>query len=102
MPGTEWMEATLYPNEVSQNYFSRSRWGKDGRVEDDPITQAEKTELYRGNAYLLLIGEVWYSDVFKIHHWTKFCEISNSEVDPAIAKQCVAFGAIDANQTNKP
>jgi hypothetical protein len=97
LPGTAWGEATLYPNEVSQNSFSRSRWGKNGTVEDDPITQTEKTELDRGNAYVLLLGEVWYSDVFGVRHWTKFCEIS-SQLDLAIAKTCLAFGAVDPNQ----
>ena len=98
LPGTAWREATLYPNEVSQNYFSRSRWGKNGIVEDDPITQDEKTALDNGNAYVLLMGEVWYSDVFGIRHWTKFCEMSSPQLDLSVAKKCVVFGAVDANQ----
>ncbi len=100
IPGTAWSEATLYPGEVSQNSFSRSRWGKNGIVEDDPITQAEKTELDNGTAYVLLLGEVWYSDVFGVRHWTKFCEMSNLQLDPSVGKKCVAFGAVDANQAN--
>jgi hypothetical protein len=97
LPGTAWGEATLYPNEVSQNSFSRSRWGKNGTLEDDPITPTEKTELDNGNAYLLLLGEIWYSDVFGVRHWTKFCEIT-SQLDLAVAKKCLAFGAVDASQ----
>jgi hypothetical protein len=92
LPGTAWGEATIYPNEVSQQYFSRSRWGKTGVVEDDPLTQTEATALQAGNAYILLMGEVWYSDVFGVRHWTKFCGMSLQQLDPLVAKKCVAFG----------
>jgi hypothetical protein len=96
LPGTAWGEPTIYPNEVSQNSFSRSRWGKNGTIEDDPISQTEKTELDNGNAYVLLLGEVWYSDVFGVRHWTKFCEIS-SQLDLEVAKKCLAFGTVDSS-----
>jgi hypothetical protein len=98
IPSTAWGEATLYPNEVSQNSFSRSRWRKNGIVEDDPITQAEKTALDNGNAYVLLLGQIWYSDVFGVRHWTKFCAMSMPQLDPLAAKKCVAFGAVDASE----
>jgi hypothetical protein len=61
------------------------------------LSQTEKTELDNGNAYVLLLGEVWYSDVFGVRHWTKFCEMS-SQLDLAVVKKCIAFGAVDANQ----
>lgn len=99
LPGTAWMEATLYPGEVSQNYFSRSRWEADGTVKDDPISPTEKAELDNGNAYILLLGEIWYSDVFGARHWTKFCEIGPPHLaDASVEKKCIAFGAVDANQ----
>jgi hypothetical protein len=99
LPATSWIKATLYPNEVSQVSFSRSRWGKSGVVEDDPITQVEKTELDKGNAYILLMGEVWYSDVFGFRHWTKFCGTSDGQLDLSVAKKCVAFGEVDGSQS---
>jgi hypothetical protein len=35
----------------------------------------------------MLIGEVRYYDMFGVHHWTKFCEMSNSQIDLAMAKK---------------
>lgn len=98
IPAFLWDEATLYPNEVSQVVFSRAKCGKDGIVEDDPITESERAELDRHNAYILVSGEVWYSDIFGVRHWTRFCGISDLQLDPFVATDCIAFGAVDANQ----
>jgi hypothetical protein len=97
IPETAWLEGTLYPKEVSENEFSRMRCSKNGIAEDDPPTQAETTAVDSAKSYVLIFGEVWYVDVFGTHHWTKFCEMANAQININLGKKCARFDAVDNN-----
>jgi hypothetical protein len=98
IPTTAWREGVLYPEEVSENSFSRVRRTKDGELEDDPLTKPEKDALDSRKSYILIFGEVWYSDIFGVAHWTKFCEMGNAQLNDVIGTQCIRFSAVDHNQ----
>jgi hypothetical protein len=95
LPSTGWREGVLYPQEVSENEFSRMRCSEQGTIVDDPVTQDEQTAIEGGRSYVLSVGEVWYSDVFGVRHWTRFCQMANAELNVKIAEQCARFGALD-------
>ena len=39
----------------------------------DLLTDTEKSDLESGKAWIAVHGSVWYKDVFRTQHWTKFC-----------------------------
>jgi hypothetical protein len=92
-----WWEATLYPNEVSEGTYSRLKRDPSGKAVDDLLTQPEIDAFNRQDLYTITYGEVWYSDIFGVRHWTRFCE-QTPQKDGRGSRNCVNFGAVDSNQ----
>jgi hypothetical protein len=67
--------SVIYPNDVSDFGASRKHFSTTREVEDDPVTPGEVLNLNRGSSYIAMWGQVWYSDVFGVDHWTKFCKV---------------------------
>ncbi|HEY5057110.1 MAG TPA: hypothetical protein VII58_13175, partial [Acidobacteriaceae bacterium] len=99
-PGRAWMESTIYPGGVSESSPTRMKKGPDGkRFVDDLLTQSEVDGINKGTAYIYVVGEVWYSDIFGVRHWTKFCE-SNVLAATADRLKCARFGTVDNNHAD--
>jgi hypothetical protein len=95
-PPESWFISVLYPSDNTVFYFSRMK--ADG--EFDTITLNEVNELNADTAYIYLVGQVWYEDVFGTTHWTKFCESTDhrkpTSKDSPVWR-CAKYGAVDNN-----
>jgi hypothetical protein len=65
---------TVFPNDFIDVIDNRMVSKSQTEVVSAPFSAADLEELQKGNAYVVAYGEVRYSDVFGIQHWTKFCD----------------------------
>jgi len=59
-------------------------------------TEREVEALRNGTAYVAVYGIVTYDDVFKIHHWTRFCTWVALSGSPR-ALRCTQYNSVDSN-----
>ena len=48
-------------------------------------------------AYMVVWGEVQYSDMFGKHHWTRFCEGSGIDAESIASEKCAKYSSVDNN-----
>ena len=60
----------------------------------DVGTAQEMTALQGGKSYLSIYGIVTYADVFKVHHWVRFCEWKYFGTGPTTTKTCSSFNEL--------
>jgi hypothetical protein len=88
----------VFPNEDFKHVVTRP--GKDGQPL--PLTDLEATAMNNGKAYLAIYGIVTYDDVFKVHHFTKFCDYRGTVGASTLKVQsCVAYNDADNNTENE-
>jgi hypothetical protein len=88
----------VFPNEDFKHVVTRP--GKDGQPL--PLTDLEATAMNNGKAYLAIYGIVTYDDVFKVHHFTKFCDYRGTVGASTLKVQsCVAYNDADNDTENE-
>lgn len=65
------------------------RLTKDGSYQ--LVTKDESDGLDQKQKYIAVFGVVFYDDVFKVRHWTKFCK--PLYVDTAFSSKCISFNS---------
>jgi len=54
-----------------------------------------------GQSYIVVHGEIFYDDVFEIHHWIKFCDYAHNIVgfrEHSVANTCGPYNDVDRNK----
>jgi uncharacterized repeat protein (TIGR01451 family) len=66
---------------------------------DGPLvaTDSEVSAIRDGKAYLAVYGIITYDDVFKTHHWTRFCEWDGLN-GTFHTERCTKYNNVDDNQ----
>jgi hypothetical protein len=67
------------------------------QVVDFPLQRGEIIELLTSKSYLAIYGEVKYSDVFKVEHWTRFCTSRLINDEPTESEKCARYSGVDNN-----
>lgn len=67
------------------------RVGENGTVL--PATSAEVSEIKNGKAYWAVYGLVTYDDLFRGHHWTKFC-MWGAESGTFFTRTCTEYNSV--------
>jgi len=104
--GMQLEESIIFPNDHTEFSISRTQTLKSGDVVPRAISLAEYDQLRTNEAYISVWGQVWYSDVFGVEHWTKFCSVHGVAFQPE-SEKCVKYGDVDksdsrpAKPTNK-
>jgi hypothetical protein len=87
----------IFPSQA--NEISGRRWTLTGPAPVD--TDADAAAWQEEAAYVAVYGMIDYVDVYKIHHWTKFCFWRNSPANGAHthfnAKDCTEYNSVDSN-----
>jgi hypothetical protein len=96
-PPCNWVEtAIIYPQGNEGYSFSRKRIN-GGKGEDDPLRLDEFKCLTDSTAYFSIYGQIWYRDVFGVHHWTKFCASKTFNGTPSQSRKCANYSDVDHN-----
>jgi hypothetical protein len=91
-------KAILYPQETFKQTFSRMQFTASGESVVGPtVTPEEAESITIGTSYIVIWGQVWYSDVFDIRHWTRFCEETSFDGGVAPSKKCAGYSSVDDN-----
>jgi hypothetical protein len=90
---------TLFPNTPSGFLAYRQEPNKNALEAFSVLTPTENQELKNGQAYLSIHGEIKYEDVFRNHHWTKFCFWFPMTLAPKYytAQDCAKYNGVDNN-----
>jgi hypothetical protein len=91
----------IFPGDPAQASLVR-RSGKDvAHSVIVNVTEEETTSLNTGHAWVAIYGTIKYVDVFKDHHWTKFCYPYVPSVTPpdgtsgVNTRSCIAYNGVD-------
>lgn len=85
----------LFPSETDAMFGRRWTWKGLAPVATDTDASAWQQE----KVYLAIYGMVVYDDVYKVHHWTRFCYWQNypdnGEHTHFHAKDCTEYNSVD-------
>jgi hypothetical protein len=93
----------IYPNDppaTEQAYWITDDWtGGIGLPPTNKVTTKDYDDFVHGKAFLILYGNLSYSDGFGINHWTHFCSwTSFTATGSYSARNCTAYNAVDSNR----
>jgi hypothetical protein len=83
------------PNSPQEVAVTRMHFRPDGQSEVVLVTEAEKTALARGDAWIAIHGDMSYRDTFNTAHWIKFCFWGGGAPMVYGAQYCAAYNSID-------
>ena len=62
------------------------------------LTKEMRDDLVTGRSYLMISGEVSYSDMFDVPHWTRFCSFTKlASPDTRVLDRCTYYNDVDRN-----
>jgi len=100
-PHVAYTAGVVWPNSATPDVLEISRMDKDMR--NRPITDAEKTALTEGKAWIAVHGVFEYSDVFHQRHWVQFCNWENfAKAVYLSAKSCSDYNGEGDTKPEKP
>jgi hypothetical protein len=56
-----------------------------------------RKDIANGNRFIVFYGEITYSDVFGVKHWTRFCTTTVTAVLDNL-KDCISYNNVDGNE----
>jgi hypothetical protein len=92
----------IYPNDHSDYVVIALKCCKNGTAFPVQISQAQLTGIHENRAFIAIWGKIWYSDVFGIEHWTKFCDAQGFKLRPGNADKCANYNDTDRNYLPPP
>ncbi len=88
----------IFPGMYSEVPIDRVHIRSNGRaVEGFPLGHQEALSLLSDKAYLSFYGEFFYSDIFGVKHWTRFCSMYTVNGTPVDSEKCADFSDVDTN-----
>ncbi|HZR29076.1 MAG TPA: hypothetical protein VFA71_09860 [Terriglobales bacterium] len=88
----------IFPGMYSEIPIDRVHISADGRaVEGFPLGHQEALSLLSDKSYFSFYGELFYSDIFGVKHWTRFCYMRTVSGASADSEKCAEFSDVDAN-----
>lgn len=61
------------------------------------LLQSEMEDYKEGRIFLVVYGQVRYTDVFRTDHWTKFCGFISGKTGAFTAQKCTDYNDTDSN-----
>jgi hypothetical protein len=93
--GGEFLSGVIYSNQPAGFNATRVQY-KNGSVIPWTLGDDEFKDLQGQKAFIAIWGKVWYSDVFGIEHWAKFCSVTG--IDPQLKnRRCAEYNDADSN-----
>ena len=64
------------------------------------VTDSVKRDIENGTSYIVVHGEIFYDDVFGVHHWIRFCNYAQNASgfrEQSVANNCGSYNDTDTN-----
>jgi hypothetical protein len=62
------------------------------------LSREMRDEIADGRSYLMISGEITYSDMFDVPHWTKFCSFTKlASPNTRVVDRCTYYNDVDRN-----
>ena len=90
----EFHTGVINPSERSPYTLITIRCCENGHPAPVFVTKDQLKALQDNKAYIVAWGKVWYSDIFGIEHWTKFCVMRGSA---SSSDKCSDYNDTDRN-----
>jgi hypothetical protein len=98
IPHNIMISGVMLPNDPKEITVTRLRQKQGASSGGDfPVSPDEKAELDEGRAWIAVDGVVWYDDVFKVRHWTRFCFHSSLKAGMYPDRSCTTYNEVDSN-----
>jgi hypothetical protein len=88
--------AAVFPNSPLPITIAVAEYGPTAEQQIIPDDSLRK-DIANGNRFIVFYGEITYSDIFGIKHWTHFCTVTAPAVLDNLT-ECISYNNIDYNQ----
>ena len=88
--------AAVFPNAPVPSTILVAQYGPTSEqyiIPDDSL----RKDIANGERFIVFYGEITYSDVFGIQHWTHFCTTTAAAVLDNL-KECISYNNVDNNE----
>jgi hypothetical protein len=103
LPHARFTTGMIVPNDIPLDFeIDRLRAGENNTIEIDPLMASELEDFNHGRIFFVAYGTVNYSDFFGSKHWTKFCTVILTSIQPPpkptfTGQTCTNYGDVDSN-----